>query len=44
MSSGYEVVSIPFSRRLEFNNALDALFSEDDGTELLRFLATCALA
>jgi hypothetical protein len=44
MSSGYDVVSIPFSRKLEFNNALDVLFSEDDGTELLRFLATCALA
>ena len=43
ISSGYDVVSIPFSRRLEFNNALDTLFSKDDGTELLRFLATCTL-
>ncbi|HTW06090.1 MAG TPA: hypothetical protein VME46_01170, partial [Acidimicrobiales bacterium] len=43
MSSGYDVVSIPFSRKLEFNNALDILFSMDDGTELLRFLTTCAL-
>jgi hypothetical protein len=43
MSSGYDIVSIPFGRRLEFNNALDTLFSEDDGTELLRFLATCTL-
>lgn len=43
MSSGYDVVSIPFARRLEFNNALDTLFSSDDGTELLRFLATCTL-
>ncbi len=43
MSYGHDIVSIPFSRRLEFNNALDALFSEDDGTELLRFLATCTL-
>ncbi|MGH9170969.1 MAG: cell filamentation protein Fic [Acidimicrobiales bacterium] len=43
MSSGYDVVSIPFSRRLEFNNALDTLFSKDDGTALLRFLTTCTL-
>lgn len=43
MSSGYDLVSIPFSRKLEFNNALDTLFSDDDGTELLRFLATCTL-
>ncbi len=33
MSSGFDVVSIPFSRRLEFNNALDSLFSKDDGAD-----------
>ncbi len=43
MSSGYDIVSVPFGRRLEFNNALDTLFSEGDGTDLLRFLATCTL-
>jgi peptide/nickel transport system substrate-binding protein len=43
MSSGYDIVSVPFGRKLEFNNALDTLFSEDDGTELLHFLATCTL-
>lgn len=43
-SSGYDVVSVPFSRRLEFNNALDVLFAQDDGTRLLRFLATCTLS
>jgi hypothetical protein len=43
MSSGYDLVSVPYSRRLEFNNALDALFDRDDATELLRFLGTCTL-
>jgi hypothetical protein len=43
MSSGYDLVSVPFSRRLEFNNALDVLFDRDDATELLRFLSTCIL-
>ncbi|MBO0879912.1 MAG: hypothetical protein J2P17_05995 [Mycobacterium sp.] len=43
MSGGYDVVSIPYSRRLEFNNALDTLFEYDNATQLLRFLATCTL-
>ncbi|MCL2582543.1 MAG: hypothetical protein FWE35_08830 [Streptosporangiales bacterium] len=43
MSSGYDLVSVPFSRKLEFNNALDILFDRDDATELLRFLSTCTL-
>ena len=43
MSSGYDIVSVPYSRRLEFNNALDVLFDRDEATELLRFLGTCIL-
>lgn len=43
MSSGYDILSVPFNRRLEYNNALDVLFERDDATELLRFLATCTL-
>jgi hypothetical protein len=43
MSSGYDIVSVPYSRKLEFNNALDILFADDDATELLRFLSTCTL-
>jgi len=43
MSGGYDLVSVPYSRRLEFNNALDVLFDRDDATELLRFLSTCTL-
>jgi hypothetical protein len=34
---------VPYSRKLEFNNALDILFDRDDGTDLLRFLSTCTL-
>jgi hypothetical protein len=43
MSSGYDLVSVPYSRKLEFNNALDVLFDRDDATNLLRFLSTCTL-
>jgi hypothetical protein len=43
MTSGFDVVSVPVARKLEFNQALDVLFSDDDATELLRFLGTCVL-
>jgi Fic family protein len=43
MSNAYDLVSVPYSRKLEFNNALDVLFDQDDATELLRFLSTCTL-
>jgi Fic family protein len=43
MVSGYDLVSVPYSRRLEYNNALDILFDRDDATDLLRFLTTCTL-
>lgn len=43
MRCGYEIVSVPFARKLEFNEALDVLFSRDDATDLLRFLSTCGL-
>jgi hypothetical protein len=43
MSSGYDLVSVPYGRKLEFNNALDILFDRDNATELLRFLSTCTL-
>ena len=41
MSHGYDVVNIPYARRLEFNRALDQMFTGDDATNLLRFLADC---
>lgn len=40
MSAGYDAINIPYARRLEYNHALDRLFSTDDGTELIGFLAT----
>ena len=43
LSGGYDVVSIPFARQRALDTALDALFSTDDATELLRFLTTCTL-
>jgi len=43
MANGYDLISIPFARRLEFNELLDALFSTDDATGLLRFLTTCTV-
>lgn len=43
IANGFDLVSIPFARRLELNTALDAMFSADDATELLRFLVTCTM-
>ncbi|WP_198411056.1 hypothetical protein [Microbacterium suaedae] len=42
MSSGYDAVNIPHSRRLEFNVALDELFRTDDATQLIEFTISCA--
>lgn len=43
MSAGYPALNIPNARRLEFNLALDALFSTDDATELMDFLWDCLI-
>ncbi len=43
MAHGYEAVNAPHARRLEYNLALDELFSEDDATSLMAFTASCAL-
>ncbi len=43
MSGDYDILSVPYSRKLEFNNALDVLFDRGEATELLRFLSTCTL-
>ncbi len=42
MRNGFDAVSIPFARRLEYNLALDTLFETSDATELLTFLVSCA--
>lgn len=43
MAHGFDVVNIPHVRRLEYNIALDELFTTDDATTLLQFLTSCAL-
>lgn len=42
MRAGFDAVQVPYARKLEFNLALDRLFRDDDATELIAFLATCA--
>lgn len=42
MANGYDSVHIPYARLLEFNLALDELFSTDDATSLMAFTADCA--
>jgi len=42
MRSGFDALNIPYSRRYEFNVALDELFETDDATRLMSFVATCA--
>jgi hypothetical protein len=42
MSHGYEVVNVPFARKYEFNQTLDTLFTDDDATPLMAFIADCA--
>jgi len=43
MVGGYDPVSVRAARKLEFNVALDRMFTTDDATDLLAFLATCAI-
>ena len=42
MTHGYDAVNIPHARRLEFNHALDQLFTTDNATALMSFTASCA--
>lgn len=42
MRSGYDALYIPFERRLEYNRCLDTLFTTNEATPLMRFLASCA--
>jgi Fic family protein len=42
MQNGYEAVYIPFERRLEYNRSLDELFTTNNATALMSFIASCA--
>ncbi|OOP65323.1 hypothetical protein BMF89_00175 [Arthrobacter sp. SRS-W-1-2016] len=41
MSSGHDAISIPFSRRLEFNQELIVLYADADATPLMQFIIDC---
>lgn len=43
ISAGFDGISVPNARRAEFNLALDEMFTTDDATGLVRFLATCSV-
>lgn len=42
ISNGFDAVTVPHTRRLELDHALDTLFTTDDATELMTFLVDCA--
>jgi Fic family protein len=42
VANGFEPLSVPVSRKYEFNKALDELFTTDDATTLMSFVADCA--
>ncbi|MFE4195868.1 hypothetical protein ACFRJ9_08380 [Paenarthrobacter sp. NPDC056912] len=41
LSAGYDAISIPFSRRLEFNQHLITLFLDANATPLMEFIVDC---
>jgi|HubBroStandDraft_3_1064219.scaffolds.fasta_scaffold1177035_2 hypothetical protein len=43
MSHGFDVVSVPYVRQLEFNEALDEMFTSNDTTPLPGFPGTCTI-
>lgn len=44
MTHGYEAISVPAARKLEFNRAMVDFYVARDATRLLAFLASCAIA
>ena len=43
LSAGYDAISVPAGRRLEFNEAMIRVYDGLDGTEMMRFMAGCSL-
>lgn len=41
LSSGHDAISIPFSRRLGFNQNLVTLYADADATSLMEFILDC---
>ncbi len=43
LSAGEDAISVPARRRLEFNEAMIRFYDGRDGTEMMRFMASCSL-
>ena len=43
LGAGEDAISIPARRRLEFNEAMIRFYDSRDGTEMMRFMASCSL-
>ena len=43
LSSGEDGISVPARRQLEFNEAMIRFYDSRDGTEMMRFMASCSL-
>ena len=43
LSAGEDAISVPARRRLEFNEAMIRFYDSCDGTEMMRFMASCSL-
>ena len=44
LTHGYEAISVPAARKLEFNETMVDFYVRRDATALFAFLATCAIA
>ena len=43
LGAGKDAISVPAQRRLEFNEAMIRFYDGRDGTEMMRFMASCSL-
>ena len=43
LGAGEDAISVPARRRLEFNEAMIRFYDSRDGTEMMRFMASCSL-
>ena len=43
LRAGEDAISVPARRRLEFNEAMIRFYDTRDGTEMMRFMASCSL-
>lgn len=43
LGAGEDAISVPGGSRLEFNQAMIRFYDSQDGTEMMRFMASCSL-